>query len=108
MALGPFSSGAGPTRVIGVSSGKGGVGKSSVTVNVAVAMAGAGHSVAEVVDVARRVTGRTIRVEKGPRRAGDPPRLVASVERAARVLGWRAQRATLEQIVRDAWAVRSA
>ncbi len=69
---------------------------------------GAGHSVAEVVDVARRVTGRTIRVEKGPRRAGDPPRLVASVERAARVLGWRAQRATLEQIVRDAWAVRSA
>ena len=69
---------------------------------------GAGHSVAEMIDVARRVTGRTIRVEKGPRRAGDPPRLVAAVERAARVLGWRAQRATLEQIVRDAWTVRSA
>ncbi|HEX8796124.1 MAG TPA: UDP-glucose 4-epimerase GalE [Polyangiaceae bacterium] len=69
---------------------------------------GAGHSVAEVIDVARRVTGRTIQVEKGPRRSGDPPRLVASVERAARVLGWRAQRATLEQIVRDAWTVRSA
>jgi ATP-binding protein involved in chromosome partitioning len=46
VAFGPFSSGAGPTRVIGVSSGKGGVGKSSVTVNVAVAMAAAGHSVA--------------------------------------------------------------
>ena len=46
MALGPFSSGPGQTRVIGVSSGKGGVGKSSVTVNVAVALAGAGHSVA--------------------------------------------------------------
>jgi UDP-glucose 4-epimerase len=69
---------------------------------------GAGHSVADVIDVAKRVTGRTIRVEKGPRRAGDPPRLVASVERAARVLGWRAQRTTLEQIVRDAWTVRSA
>jgi UDP-glucose 4-epimerase len=69
---------------------------------------GAGHSVAQVIDVARRVTGRTIRVERGPRRAGDPPRLVASVERAARVLGWRAQRPTLEQIVRDAWTVRSA
>lgn len=45
MSLGPFSSGSGPTRVVGVSSGKGGVGKSSVTVNLAVALAGAGHSV---------------------------------------------------------------
>ncbi len=42
----PFATGSGPTRVIGVNSGKGGVGKSSVTVNLAVALAGAGHSVA--------------------------------------------------------------
>ena len=42
----PFASGTGPTRVLGVSSGKGGVGKSTVTVNVAVALAGAGYSVA--------------------------------------------------------------
>jgi ATP-binding protein involved in chromosome partitioning len=41
----PFASGAGPTRVVGVSSGKGGVGKSTVTVNLAVALAGSGHSV---------------------------------------------------------------
>jgi UDP-glucose 4-epimerase len=69
---------------------------------------GEGHSVAEVIEVATRVTGRQIQVERGARRAGDPPRLVASVERAARVLGWRAKRASLEQIVGDAWAARSA
>ena len=67
---------------------------------------GEGHSVAQVVEVARRVTGRDIRVEEGARREGDPPRLVASVERAGRVLGWRARRAGLEEIVRDAWRAR--
>jgi len=41
----PFASGTGPTRVLGVSSGKGGVGKSSVTVNLAIALAEGGHSV---------------------------------------------------------------
>ena len=39
----------------------------------------------------------------GPRRAGDPPALVASAERAARVLGWKAKRTALDAIVRDAW-----
>jgi UDP-glucose 4-epimerase len=69
---------------------------------------GHGHSVAAVIDVARRVTGREIRVVRGARRPGDPPRLVASPERAAKVLGWRPRRTTLEEIVRDAWTVRSA
>jgi UDP-glucose 4-epimerase len=69
---------------------------------------GEGHSVAHVVDVVRRVSGREVRVVKGPRRAGDPPRLVASPERAARVLGWKAKRVRLEDIVGDVWQVRSA
>jgi UDP-glucose 4-epimerase len=69
---------------------------------------GAGHSVTEVIEAARRVTGRAIRVEKGARRAGDPPRLVASPAKAERVLAWKAARASLDAIVADAWAVRSA
>lgn len=64
---------------------------------------GVGHSVKEVIDVARRVSGREVPVHYGARRAGDPPRLVASADRAARVLGWRAKRASLDEIVRDAW-----
>jgi UDP-glucose 4-epimerase len=39
----------------------------------------------------------------GPRREGDPAVLVASSERAQRVLGWRPMRSSLEDIVRDAW-----
>ena len=69
---------------------------------------GQGHSVAQVIETVRRVSGREVRVVHGPRRPGDPPRLVASPERAARVLGWRARRVSLEEIVRDAWQARSA
>jgi UDP-glucose 4-epimerase len=68
---------------------------------------GTGHSVAEVIKAAGRVTGRAIQVKNGTRRPGDPPRLVASAERARAVLGWRPFRASLDEIVRDAWTVRS-
>jgi UDP-glucose 4-epimerase len=68
---------------------------------------GEGHSVKQIIDVVRRVSGREVRVLHGPRRPGDPPRLVASPERAARVLGWRARRVLLEEIVGDLWRVRS-
>jgi UDP-glucose 4-epimerase len=64
---------------------------------------GKGASVREVVACAERVTGRPVRVMVGPRRPGDPAMLVASCERAARVLGWRPARVTLEEILRDAW-----
>jgi UDP-glucose 4-epimerase len=64
---------------------------------------GTGSSVLEVIDAARRVTGREVRVETSPRREGDPPRLVADARRAREVLGWRPRKANLEDIVRSAW-----
>ncbi|MCX5683250.1 MAG: UDP-glucose 4-epimerase GalE, partial [Planctomycetota bacterium] len=48
---------------------------------------GAGYSVREVIEAARRITGHAIPVKEGPRRAGDPPSLVASSERIVKELG---------------------
>ena len=64
---------------------------------------GAGQSVRQVVDVARRVTGRPIPTVERPRRPGDPPALVAAVQRAATVLGWRTKQSRLEEILESAW-----
>jgi UDP-glucose 4-epimerase len=64
---------------------------------------GRGHSVREVVEAARAITGRSITTVDSPPRAGDPAELVAKVDRAASVLGWRAKRAELAGIVEDAW-----
>ena len=64
---------------------------------------GAGFSVREVIDTCRAVTGHAIPAEEAPRRPGDPPRLVASSERAKADLRWRPERARLETIVADAW-----
>lgn len=64
---------------------------------------GGGHSVQEVVDAAQRVTGRKLKTSPQPRRPGDPPELVAAVDRAAAVLGWRASRSSLEEILESAW-----
>lgn len=62
----------------------------------------AGHSVREILAAAERVTGTKIPVTVGPRRAGDPPSLVADAGRARRDLGW-VPRATLDDIVQSAW-----
>jgi UDP-glucose 4-epimerase len=64
---------------------------------------GHGHSVREVIESAKRVTGRDVPVVMGARRAGDPPALVASAEKARRVIGWEAKRGSLDAIVGDAW-----
>jgi len=62
-----------------------------------------GYSVREVVEVARRVTGHSIPVQYGPRRAGDPPVLVASARLARADLGWSAPNSGLEHIIETAW-----
>ncbi len=49
---------------------------------------GVGFTVKEVIDVARSVTGHPIPAEMAPRRAGDPAQLIASSEKAVKVLGW--------------------
>lgn len=65
--------------------------------------AGAGHTVREVIDVTRRVTGRDVPVRIGPRRAGDPAVLTASSERITRELGWRPRMPDLGEIVESVW-----
>ena len=67
---------------------------------------GAGFSVRQVVDAAAAVVGRPIPHTIGPRRAGDPPVLVAAPDRARDVLGWTAARPTLEEMIGSAWQWR--
>ncbi|MDM7323238.1 MAG: UDP-glucose 4-epimerase GalE [Gammaproteobacteria bacterium] len=64
---------------------------------------GQGFSVQEVIDTARRITGRKIAVRYEARRPGDPARLVADSRLARDVLGWKPKRAELTSIIADAW-----
>jgi UDP-glucose 4-epimerase len=64
---------------------------------------GDGYTVREVIDTAAAVTGRTIPVTIGARRAGDPAVLVAATGRATGELRWRPQHQDLAAIVRSAW-----
>lgn len=65
---------------------------------------GRGHSVLEVLDAARRVSGHPIPAKTAARRPGDPPHLVATAEAAARDLGWRPRHVAIDAIVASAWA----
>jgi UDP-glucose 4-epimerase len=64
---------------------------------------GEGYSVQQVIDAAKRVTGKDIPVKKGPRRPGDPAVLIASSERIVRELGWRPEHQRLDAIIESAW-----
>lgn len=69
---------------------------------------GGGFSVREVLTAAEQVVGRPVPHVIGPRRAGDPPALVAAIERAAEVLGWLPMRSSLEEMIGSAWDWRQA
>lgn len=67
---------------------------------------GRGYSMREVVRKVEELTGRSLPVKVGPRRAGDPAILVASPQRIMRELGWKPRESDLSTIVRSAWEWR--
>jgi UDP-glucose-4-epimerase GalE len=64
---------------------------------------GRGYSVREVIRAAEQATGKKVPVKEGPRRAGDPPALVAASDLAQRELGWRPRYTQLRPIIDTAW-----
>jgi UDP-glucose 4-epimerase len=62
-----------------------------------------GFSVREVADAVSRVTGKRLPIEEAPRRAGDPPALVADATRAREILGWEPVKSTLDDMIGSAW-----
>ena len=65
---------------------------------------GGGVSVLEVIEACRKITGKKIPIVTQARRPGDPPRLIASAQKARDVLGWRPQYEQIEDIVGSAWS----
>lgn len=65
---------------------------------------GDGYSVKQVIEVCEKITGKKIPTIAQPRRAGDPPKLVAAANKAFTELGWKPQYPKLEDIVKTAWA----
>jgi UDP-glucose 4-epimerase len=62
-----------------------------------------GFSVKEIVETAKEVTGIDIPVKIGERRAGDPSTLIASLEKAKKILGWNPTRTSIHQMISNAW-----
>ena len=65
---------------------------------------GDGYSVRQVIQTCEKVTGSRIPAVEKPRRPGDPPKLVASAQKAIRDLGWKPKYPKLEDIISTAWA----
>jgi UDP-glucose 4-epimerase len=65
---------------------------------------GDGYSVKQVIEMCEKITGKKIPAIEKPRRAGDPPKLVAAANKAFNELGWKPQYPKIEDIVATAWA----
>jgi len=65
---------------------------------------GGGTSVKEIIDTCRAVTGKDIPVIERPRRAGDPPRLIAGSDKIRAELGWAPKHQDIRRIIESAWA----
>ncbi|MBE6070634.1 MAG: UDP-glucose 4-epimerase GalE [Clostridium butyricum] len=65
---------------------------------------GIGFSVKEMIEAAKDATGQDIKVVLGDRRAGDPAQLIASSEKANKILGWTPKFTDVKDIIKDAWA----
>lgn len=65
---------------------------------------GVGFTVREILDAVERVTGRPVPYDEYPRRPGDAPILLADTSTAERLLGFKAERSTPDQVIGDAWA----
>lgn len=66
---------------------------------------GIGFTVKEVIAAVENVTGEKVETLEGPRRAGDPPILLANSDKARRELGWVPQTPSLEKIIEDAYCI---
>ncbi|MGE4106207.1 MAG: UDP-glucose 4-epimerase GalE [Bacteriovoracia bacterium] len=64
---------------------------------------GAGYSVRQIVDACRKTAAKPLEVRVGPRRAGDPPSLIADSSGAQRELRWHPRHSSLPEIVGSAW-----
>lgn len=64
---------------------------------------GVGFTVKEVIETSRKVTGHPIPAKMAQRRPGDPARLIASSEKAKKILGWSPKHNSLEEIISTAW-----
>jgi len=73
---------------------------SKLTYNVGV---GRGYSVREVIRTVEEVTGLKVPVQEGPRRAGDPPELVANADKIRKELGWAPKYTDLRAVIETAW-----